>query len=103
MIKIQELHGPSCLTAAADDEPLFVLRANDELAPQLVREWAESYYDMKKDFSFHLTPQQHAKYTAALKLAIAMENWYRAKHLVKVHDTPGYSSPPSLRGLRQRD
>jgi hypothetical protein len=29
-----------CFAKAADDEPVFVLRAQDALAPDLVREWA---------------------------------------------------------------
>jgi hypothetical protein len=28
-----------CINAAAEDEPIFVLRANDELAPDVVRYW----------------------------------------------------------------
>ena len=34
-----------CYAAAADDEPLFVLRAKDPLAPALVHEWANRYED----------------------------------------------------------
>ena len=30
-----------CYAKAADDEPLFVLRAKDPLAPQLVEAWAD--------------------------------------------------------------
>ena len=36
-----------CYAAAADDEPLFVLRANDPLAPALVHEWANRYESAK--------------------------------------------------------
>lgn len=32
--------GVSCYDKAADDEPLFVLRAQDMLGPEMVREWA---------------------------------------------------------------
>lgn len=31
----------SCLQKAAEDEPIFVLRAKDTLAPGLVEEWAD--------------------------------------------------------------
>lgn len=31
----------SCLEKAANDEPIFVLRAQDKLAPVLVRLWAD--------------------------------------------------------------
>ncbi len=32
--------GDSCYEKAAPDEPIFVLRAQDFLAPEIVREWA---------------------------------------------------------------
>ena len=32
-----------CYAVADDDEPIFVLRANDPLAADLVREWANRY------------------------------------------------------------
>lgn len=32
-----------CHTAAAPDEPIFTLRANDPLAPVLVQRWAHDY------------------------------------------------------------
>jgi hypothetical protein len=42
--KLQELEnlkaGTGCLGKAADDEPLFILRGQDMLAPDLVRRWA---------------------------------------------------------------
>lgn len=41
MKKYDEIHDPvSCLNKAALDEPLFVLRAKDRLAPSVVRVWA---------------------------------------------------------------
>jgi len=40
MIKSEEIKNPdSCLNQAEDDEPLFVLKAGDELAPEIVEEW----------------------------------------------------------------
>lgn len=40
-IKRDEIADPnSCLNHAADDEPIFVLRAKDPLAAKLVEEWA---------------------------------------------------------------
>jgi len=33
--------GEGCLGRAADDEPVFVLRAHDRIAPAIVRQWAE--------------------------------------------------------------
>ncbi len=79
MIKSRELVGPSCLTNAKDDEPLFVLRANDELAPDLVREWAARYATSKRSQSGtigrDLTATQYAKRDEALLLANAMVIW----------------------------
>jgi hypothetical protein len=33
-------HTDTCLQKAADDEPIFVLRAQDQTAPGIVRAWA---------------------------------------------------------------
>ena len=33
-------HTDSCLQKAGDDEPIFVLRAQDRIAPMIVRAWA---------------------------------------------------------------
>ncbi len=42
MIRRNELADPrSCINKAADDEPVFVLRGQDALAPILVRLWAD--------------------------------------------------------------
>jgi hypothetical protein len=32
-------HTSSCLKNAADDEPIFVLRAQDYSAPEVIKEW----------------------------------------------------------------
>jgi len=77
MIKSKELAGPSCLTSAADDEPLFVLRANDELAPMIIRAWADAYFESKKDDKFNVTDVQRAKYREAFAIANEMEHWKR--------------------------
>jgi hypothetical protein len=73
MIKRLELIGPSCLTNAKDDEPIFVLKSTDELAPQTVRTWAHWYIGSKGDGA--ATPQQRAKFEEALALADQMEAW----------------------------
>jgi hypothetical protein len=42
MRKRQEINEPrSCLNKAAENEPIFVLRASDMLSPVLVDAWAE--------------------------------------------------------------
>lgn len=74
MLKVNELKGPSCLTAAADDEPLFVLRAHDELAAGIVVEWATAYARSKRAAGL-FGVDQRAKYDEALQLAVEMLYW----------------------------
>ena len=40
------LNPSSCLNKAEGDEPVFVLRAKDPLAPMIVRMWAELAYQL---------------------------------------------------------
>lgn len=72
MLKRDELKGPSCLTSAADDEPIFVLRSSDELAPGIVREWAAQYRASKTAQVGGWTLKQQAKYEEACLLATKM-------------------------------
>lgn len=69
--------GDSCYNKAAMDEPLFVLRAQDILAPELVREWAHRAKAKG-------TPQ--TKVDEALQLADRMVEWQDATDHVKVPD-----------------
>jgi len=59
-------HNDQCLKKAGDDEPIFVLRAQDKLAPDIVRAWA-------------ITAEAHGchpdKLREAYELAEAMEQW----------------------------
>jgi hypothetical protein len=76
MRKQDELKGPSCLTRAADDEPIFVLRAHDELASMAVRQWAFAYRKKNtREGSRDMTPKQQAKYREAMALATEMDLW----------------------------
>ena len=66
---------------AADDEPIFVLRANDPLASDVVGYWADRYH-LKKEIDNSvgngpepLTASQHEKYVEARACAYAMEEW----------------------------
>lgn len=78
MKKQQEIDNfDSCLNKADEDEPLFVLRANDELAPDIVREWARMYDRQKRDEG--MTDVQMAKHEEALNIADAMEDWKAAQ------------------------
>ena len=61
MLKREELDNEeSCLNKAKFDEPIFVLRAQDRLAPLIIRLWAElvSFHSsnnkkVANDTSFH--------------------------------------------------
>jgi len=66
MIKSDELKNPlSCLNKSADDEPLFVLRAKDPIAPIAIRHW------VTMSNCYH----QKNKAKEALELAEKMEAW----------------------------
>jgi ribosomal protein L7Ae-like RNA K-turn-binding protein len=60
-----------CLQKVATDEPIFVLRAQDILAPEVVRAWARQAKE-------HGTPA--VKVHEALALADAMERWPTRKY-----------------------
>lgn len=69
-----------CYAAAEPDEPIFVLRANDPSAPQLVRGWA--FNRVQAIFGGHKpnTPDQWHKVSEALDCAQKMEMWHAAKY-----------------------
>jgi hypothetical protein len=60
----------SCLDKVHPDEPIFVLRANDPVAPTAVRLWAAQYWQQSGD------PKKVAE---ARTIADAMEAWLRAR------------------------
>jgi hypothetical protein len=64
----------SCLNRAADDEPVFVLRANDENAPAIVCTWARDYLESKGGYA-NAAKVQIAKYEEAIQLASQMRVW----------------------------
>ena len=59
-------HDDSCLMKAGDAEPIFVLRAQDQLAPASVRAWAKAAQQAG-------TPRK--KVMAAYDAAAAMDEW----------------------------
>lgn len=75
--KAEELKGGGCFAKAADDEPLFVLRAQDKFAPVLVEIWRT----LVKEESDGETRKTHD----AMLLAEEMREW-QAKHGSKVPD-----------------
>ena len=68
----------TCPTLAkiAHDEPMFVLRAQDTSAPDMVRHWARLALELGAPV---------AKVNEAYECAIAMETW-QLKHSCKVPD-----------------
>lgn len=63
--------GEGCLGKAADDEPVFVLRAQDMLAADLVDTWATQA---------HVAGCKWDKVREARELAQAMREWPRRKN-----------------------
>jgi hypothetical protein len=59
----------SCRDKAADDEPLFTLRAHDMLAPSIVRAWADAA---------KLAGSPASKVDDALHTANEMDAWQAA-------------------------
>ena len=69
-----------CYAAAEPDEPLFVLRANDPLAPGMVRGWAMQRVHQIMGGQKPNTPEAWAKVQEALQCAEDMEVWRAKKH-----------------------
>lgn len=86
--KREELANPNgCLNKAADDEPIFVLRANDPVASSIVRAWADEYLMDKRENSTDgcLTHAQLSKAQEARGLANQMDGW-RSMRRGHTHD-----------------
>lgn len=66
-----------CLKKAGDDEPIFVLRAQDKTAPLAVRAWAATA---------KLVGAGDDKVAEALKTADEMEAWQKANGRAKLPD-----------------
>lgn len=70
MIRKEEILNPeSCLNRADPDEPLFVLRAHDITAPDVVRFWAQERLRIGKNES------HDEQIREAFALAERMEQW----------------------------
>lgn len=77
MTKTTVLTDPnSCINRAEDDEPVFVLRANDPLMPKVVQFWANEYQQMKLALNGVLSDEQYQKFQEALQIADDARNWY---------------------------
>lgn len=74
--KAEELHWTGCFAKAADDEPLFVLRAQDVLAPDVVRQWADGLHTVRCGYADHSRFDcTLPKVVEARALARKMEAW----------------------------
>jgi hypothetical protein len=67
----------SFLNRAGENEPVFVLRANDKCAPHVIRAWANAYC-FEKGGVGKMGTREIGKYNDALDAANRMENWRRA-------------------------
>lgn len=66
----------SCWNKAANDEPIFVLRAHDGVAADLVVMWANKYALSKGGYA-RMNEAQQAKYREALQCAQEMRIWFQ--------------------------
>jgi len=81
-------HEDDCLLKAGDDEPIFVLRSTDVLAPDIVDEWATRLGICARSLPIAAQDRAHAKIAEARDLADAMRVWQR-EHGAKVPDLSG--------------
>lgn len=70
-----ELGGRGCLGRAAANEPVFVLRGQDELAGLTVRTWAGMVMAHAKQFNGARRRKMEAKAKEALRTADLMDRW----------------------------
>jgi hypothetical protein len=76
MLKKDELTNPnSCLNRASDDEPLFVLRAQDVFAAAAIKEWAQLYRQAHAPGNKWDSEEHHAKYEEAMTCADKFDTW----------------------------
>lgn len=79
-LKRDEISDPtSCLNRAADDEPVFVLRAKDPLAAKLVEDWAAR--------AVISGTHEDARIQGAYRFAQSMRAW-REQHLLHAKPEP---------------
>jgi hypothetical protein len=83
MLKFQEIaDARSCLNHAENEEPVFVLRANDENAPDSIRHWVHLYVFSKGGY-LRMNATQRAKADEAYAVARQMEDWRKIKRATK--------------------
>jgi hypothetical protein len=89
----------SCLNKAHEDEPVFVLRANDPLAAHIVESWAE-YYKATHEGAGTYTLARKAKYTEAWHVADSMRTW-REKAVAEAKASPTLPAE-ALNAIREK-
>lgn len=77
-----------CYTNALPDEPMFVLLARDEQAPERVRDWANRYKQIKESNNndCRMTIEQYSKWLEAMHCVDQMTEWnnyHNQKRIVK--------------------
>ncbi len=85
-----------CYAAAANDEPLFVLKSTDDSAPTTVRIWAELYRERKMK-ARRWTPAAIQRYCQALQVANQMAE-YRHR-MLGAKDEPAPFVPTDVGAL----
>lgn len=93
-----------CYANADPDEPIFVLKATDPLAPGTVRMWASRYeIHKRRKNKGYLTLRQERKVAEAQKCADDMARWYEAnvKPSAPKLSKPSADESPSSKADRQ--
>lgn len=87
-----------CFAAAADDEPLFVLRSTDPRAPNIVREWARQYYGNKIANRLAIPPQLSEAEAAAHEAETERRRVKHREALALADKMEAYSQKLEVRG-----
>jgi hypothetical protein len=76
MLKKDELADPnSCLNKSAADEPIFVLRAQDILASDIILKWADMYRRLHAPAGAWKSERHRLKHNEALDIVDKFERW----------------------------
>jgi hypothetical protein len=67
------------LTTIGDDEPVFLLRASDVLAPAVICDWADRYFNAQRRLTGAVTEEALAKFKSAHAVQKAMREWKAAQ------------------------
>lgn len=80
MIKKDELANPcSCLNRAHDDEPIFVLRAQDRFASDIILAWADMYRHHHAPQGNWRSEEHRMKHNEAIDIVDQFERWRERK------------------------